>query len=210
MGTAPDESHAMGREATCTCDWNGAIAEVKALIEPPELILRGAMRRRIPMAELRQVRVAGDQLCFIHNGERIALRLGRFLAAKWADVLLKPPPTLAKKLGITAETNVRLIGKVDDPALEQALAAAKRTSTRNGDLILARVSTPDDLNLALAKTADALDRWTPIWFIFRKGTGHPINESLVRSTALAAGIVDTKVAAVSTTLTALRFVKRKS
>jgi hypothetical protein len=31
----------------------------------------------------------------------------------------------------------------------------------------------------------------------------------VRSTALATGIVDTKVAAVSSALTALRFVKRK-
>lgn len=104
------------------------------------------------------MRAQGDLLCFIHNGERVALQMGAAVAAKWADVLLKPLPTLAKKLGITAETNVRLIGKVDDPALEQALAAAKRTSTRNGDLILARVSTPDDLKLALAKTADALDR----------------------------------------------------
>lgn len=50
MGATPDESRAMGREATCTCDWNGIQAEVKALIEPPELILRGAIRRRIPIA----------------------------------------------------------------------------------------------------------------------------------------------------------------
>jgi hypothetical protein len=32
----------------------------------------------------------------------------------------------------------------------------------------------------------------------------------VRSTALATGIVDTKVAAVSSTLTGLRFVQRKN
>jgi hypothetical protein len=36
-----------------------------------------------------------------------------------------------------------------------------------------------------------------------------LNESLVRSTALAKGIVDTKVAAVSPALTGLRFIKRK-
>ena len=143
----------MGREASCTCDWNGAIAEVRALIEPPELILRGAIRRRIPIAELKHVRAESDLLCFIYHGEHVALRLGRSLATKWADALLKPSPTLAKKLGITAETTVRFIGKVDDPAIEQALAAAKKVSTRNGDLILARVQTPKDLNAALAKAA---------------------------------------------------------
>ena len=200
----------MGREATCTCDWNGAKAEVKALIEPPELILRGAMRRRIPIAEMKTVRAEGSVLCFIYNGERVTLQLEFAVAAKWAEALLKPPPTLAKKLGITAETNVRLIGKNDDPALEEALQVAKSVLPRNGDLILARVSTPDDLRAALAKAADALDRGTPIWFVYRKGTGHALNESLVRSTGLAVGIVDTKVAAVSATLTALRFVKRKS
>jgi len=40
----------MGREATCACDWGGAKTEVKALLEPPELILRGSLRNRIPIA----------------------------------------------------------------------------------------------------------------------------------------------------------------
>ncbi len=200
----------MGREATCICDWNGAMAEVRALIEPPELILRGAMRRRIPIAELKQVRAEDDLLRFVCRGERIALRLGPSVAAKWADALLKPPPSLAKKLGISSETTVRLIGKSDDPALDEALAQAKSVSTRIGGLILARVNTPSDLSAALAKTGDALELGTPIWLIYPKGPGHALNETLVRSTALAAGIVDTKVAAVSATLTALRFVKRKS
>jgi hypothetical protein len=49
----------------------------------------------------------------------------------------------------------------------------------------------------------------PIWFIYRKGPGHALNENLVRSRALDVGIVDTKVSAVSRDLTALRFVKRR-
>lgn len=200
----------MGREATCTCDWNGAKSEVKVLIEPPELVLRGPIQRRLPIGEIKQVRVEGNALSFAYEGARVALHLGSSVAAKWADALLKPPPTLAKKLGITAEATVRFIGKADDPALKHALAAAKHISTRNGDLILARVDTPAELNAALAKAAAAADRGTPIWFIYPKGPGHALNESLVRSTGLAAGIVDTKVAAVSATLTALRFAKRKS
>ncbi len=64
------------------------------------------------------------------------------MAAKWAEALLKPPPTLAKKLGITPETTVRMIGPVDDSALKGALAEAKDVSQRKGDLIVARVDTP--------------------------------------------------------------------
>lgn len=199
----------MGREATCTCAWNGATFQVKAIIEPPKLILRGAIRRRIPLAEMKQVRAEGDLLCFNHEGERVALRLGHAMAAKWVDALLKPPPSLAKKLGITPETSVWMIGKADDPAIDEALEAAKTVSTRNGNLILARVNTPKDLNTALAKSADALSQGIPIWLIYRKGASHPLNEGLVRATAFAAGVVDTKVAAVSATLTGLRFVKRR-
>jgi hypothetical protein len=37
-----------------------------------------------------------------------------------------------------------------------------------------------------------------------------LNENLVRETALATGIVDTKIAAVSAEFSALRFVKRRN
>ncbi len=103
-----------------------------------------------------------------------------------------------------------MIGEVDEKTLEKAISEAKEVTTRSGDLILARVDTPGELTAALMKSADDLSRGVPIWFIYPKGPGHALNENIVRSTALAAGIVDTKVAAVSSTLTALRFVKRKS
>ena len=200
----------MGREATCTCIWNGKKSTVKALIEPPELILRGELRRRLPIAQLQSVRAERDQLSFTMAGDSVTLSLGSAMAAKWADALLKPPPTLAKKLGITPETNVWMIGRSDDAALEAALAEAKSVSIRKGNLILARVNTPAELHSALIRAAHQLSTGTPIWFIYPKGSGHPLNETLVRTTALAAGIVDTKVASVSSTLTALRFVKRRS
>jgi len=105
---------------------------------------------------------------------------------------------------------VWLIGTADNDALESALAEAKKVSSQRGDLIIARVETPADLEAALAKCAEALAASVPIWLIYRKGPGHALNESLVRLTALAKGIVDTKVAAISPALTSLRFVKRKS
>ena len=200
----------MGREAQCTCVWNGAKSKVKALLEPPELILRGEMRRKVPFAKMKLVRADGSWVRFTFEGEAVALELGDGMAAKWFEALLKPPPTLAKKLGITPETTVRMIGPIDDSALKCALAEAKVVSGRKGDLILARVDTPVDLHAVLKTSADQLKAGVPIWFIYRKGPGHPLNENQVRETALATGIVDTKIAAVSAEFSALRFVKQRS
>jgi hypothetical protein len=199
----------MGREAVCTCDWNGKKSTVKALLEPPELIIRGETRRRLPYSKLEKVKADGEILRFTFEGEGVALSLGSAMAAKWADALLKPPPTLAKKLGISSETIVRIIGPADYPTLKKALADAKAISQRKGDLIVARVDTPADLHSALMKAEAQLAAGVPIWFVYLKGPGHPLNENLVRTTALATGIVDTKIAAVSAEFSALRFVKRR-
>jgi hypothetical protein len=182
---------------------------VKALLEPPELILRGDVRRRVPFAKMKRIAADAELLRFEIDKEPVALELGSAMAAKWADALLKPPPTLMKKLGITPETTVRMMGSVDDAALKSALAEAKAVSKSKGDLIIARVDTPADLKAALVRAAGQLNSGTPIWFIYRKGPGHPLNESQVRETALATGIVDTKIAAVSGEFSALRFVKRR-
>jgi hypothetical protein len=200
----------MGREAECACDWNGAKTKVKALIEPPELILRGELRRRIPFSAMQRVRADNDNLRFNFGGDQVSLLLGSALAIKWVEYLTAPPPSLAKKLGITADTIVRLIGEADDESIVEALASAKSTVTRGtGNLIVARVDTPEDLHRALKSAADQLTCGVPIWFIYPKGKGQVLTENGVRSTALATGIVDTKVAAVSSKLTALRFVKRR-
>ncbi len=200
----------MGREAMCRCVWGKTQQEVKALLEPPELIVRGELRRRVPFAKMRGVKADGDLLRFTFEGEPVALSLGKEMAAKWADALLKPPPILAKKLGITPDITVRVIGPVDDAELKVALADAKAVSQSKGDLILARVNSPVDLAAVLRKAASQLAAGIPIWFIYRKGPGHPLNENIVRATALATGIVDTKIAAVSAEFSALRFVKRRS
>lgn len=200
----------MGREATCTCVWNGKESKVKALLEPPELILRGDLRRRISIPKMQDVNADRDHLRFTIEGDSVALTLGSALAAKWAESLLKPPPALAKKLGITPATTVWMIGPDDDAGIKAALAEAKSVSHRTGDLIVARIDTPADLHSALKRASNKLASGTPIWFIYRKGPGHPLNENLVRTTALASGIVDTKVASVSPFFSALRFVKRKT
>jgi hypothetical protein len=199
----------MGREADCMCEWNGAFAPVKALLEPPELILRGGLRTRIPFAEMKQLAADGERLCFRFNKDKICLVLGKETAAKWAKALLTPPPSLAKKLGIAPAAAVRIIGKIDNDALAQALSESRMVARGVAEVIITIVNTSDELHGAFAKATDLLALGVPIWVVYRKGPGHAINESDVRSAGLAAGIVDVKVASVSPQLTALKFVKRK-
>lgn len=200
----------MGREAECEVVCNGSRARVKALIEPPELILRGELRRRLPLSTLKDVRAEGETLRFASGSETFFLAVGAAMAQNWVKLLTSPPPTLAKKLGISADTVVRMIGAVDDDALREALASAKRVADKNAELILARVNSKAELASALRSASKQLAARMPIWFIYPKGRGQALTENDVRSTALAAGIVDTKVAAVSSTLTGLRFVRRRN
>jgi hypothetical protein len=200
----------MGREANCICEWGGETARVKVLIEPPELILRGEIRRRLPFSELRQVRAKGDALRFKFGSDVVVLKLGAPTAEKWAKTILAPPPSLAKKLGITPESTVWVIGMVDDAALETALDEARTAARKGADVIVARVNTAAELARAFKSTAKETSAGVPIWIIYRKGPGHPIGEADVRSAGLAAGIVDVKVASVSPALTGLKFVRRKN
>jgi hypothetical protein len=200
----------MGREANCVCKWNGISARVKALLEPPELILRGEIRRRMPLTQLRQVRADHGALRFTFGEDDIALNLGASMAEKWAKAILAPPPSLAKKLGITAESTVWVIGEVDDAALEKAIGEAGVVARKGASIILARVNTKAELTRAFKSAAKETSDGVALWIVYRKGPGHAINESDVRGAGLAAGIVDVKVASVSAQLTALKFVKRKA
>jgi hypothetical protein len=196
------------------CEWNGEMARVKALIEPPELILRGEIRRRLPFSELRQLRAEGGALRFKYGRDNVTLKLETRTAENWAKAILTPPPSLAKKLGITPGSAVWMIGEVDDVALESALAEARRVVRKGAgvgaDVIVARVNSAAELARAFKTAAKRTSNGVPIWIVYRKGPGHAISESDVRGAGLAAGIVDVKVASVSPVMTGFKFVRRKN
>jgi hypothetical protein len=91
-----------------------------------------------------------------------------------------------------------------DESLALALAEAARISATDPDLIVASVDTPESLRVALRQARKQLMNAVPIWMVFPKGPGHPLNESVIRSALRASGMMDTKVASVSSELTALR------
>jgi hypothetical protein len=200
----------MGREANCECTFEGSTVKVKALLESAELILRGDIRMRIPFNALRNVRVQSENLCFNIDKHPMQLHLGAKAAESWAKKIKSPLPTLAHKLGISDKTVVRTIGTIADRALVSALDSAAFIREERPDLIISCVDTPETLAATLRTAKTQLAQSVPIWLVYRKGPGHPLNESAIRTCLRAQGLMDTKVASVSTELTALRFNRPKS
>jgi hypothetical protein len=198
----------MGREARCHARWGARSGEVTVLIEPPELIARGAFRARARLDALGEIRVEGGTLRCSAAGEQIELALGP-LAARWATALVAPPPSLAKKLGLKSTTRVQVEGEVDDDALAAALAEAKPASgAADTDVIVARIDEAAALASVLKAHARALARGVPLWVVYIKGKDGPLGESAIRTILRDRGFIDVKVASVSTRLTALQFVRR--
>jgi len=199
----------MGREAECICEWGAKSVTVRALLESGELVLRGAIRRKIPFSAMQQLRTEEGKLAFSFQGEEVLLLLGDATALKWCQVITAPPITLARKLGITPESFVWVLGETEDVELQAALATAKELGRNGADLIVAYVFSMEGLANLLGKTKAQLDKGVPLWVIYAKGKGHAVRESDIRSTARDIGLIDSKVASISATLTGLRFLMRK-
>jgi hypothetical protein len=137
-------------------------------------------------------------------------KTGKSSAPQSCKVTDAPPPSLARKLGITPDTKIKVIGQVDDESLRSALAEGQMVARGAADVIIARVNTRPELEGAFERSLKLVLDGAHLWIVYRKGKGHPINETDVRETGLAAGIVDVKIAFVSEALTGLKFVRRKT
>lgn len=195
----------MGRVANCHCRAGAENAPAKALLESTELILRGAVKRRYPLSTIAQVQVHGAELRFQSGGEAVALGLGADEAAAWARKLLKPPPSLAAKLGVGPDQPVFVLGAVRDPALAAALQGAVTDDAAQARQWLALLLAPAELQGLLQ--ALQLKPAPAVWAVYRKGPAAEPGDAQVRQTLRAAGYRDTKTSAVSDTLTATRYAR---
>jgi hypothetical protein len=196
----------MGREATCTCRWGADSGEVKVLLEADELIVRGAFRRSAPRAAIAGIEVDGDSLHFVADGEPVALALGPTQAARWRDAMLKATPTLTAKLGVGPGALAHFIGDCDDADLAAALAGSLTDDPAAASVLIARVDAPAALDAA--RRLHSLHHAVPLWVVYRKGAASPFGETAVRTAMRSHGYIDTKVAGVSATLTAAKFMFR--
>jgi hypothetical protein len=196
----------MGREAICTASWNGSTAEVKALLESTEIILRGDIKVRIARAGIAGVTAMGDDLIVDVSGTPLTLALGSAEAAKWAAALLKAPPTLAEKFGLTGDRRAYVLGIVDDEVLSAAIDGATAPTPAEADMIIAVMREETELGAALQAARTPAPR--PVWIVAGKGKFATVPDSTVRGFMREEGWIDTKTSAVSDRWTATRYSAR--
>lgn len=196
----------MGLEARCRCRWGGGSGEVKAILEAHELILRGDIKHRFPIVEISELRAKGDQLQFETSAGAFVLELGADQALRWAKKIAAPPPTLAKKLGVSSTSKIMVIGPIGDAALQAALKGAIATRGSNARLSLAVVH--DEKTLVRALHVHELHGvGATIWIVYEKGPKASFGEGPVRSIMRGAGYRDNKVCAVSDAFSATRYAR---
>ena len=198
----------MGLEAESELLSAGETIHVKALLESDALILRGAVKKTLPIIEISDPRAVDGQLLFEHKGTPYALGLPDGQAAKWVKKLTTEPPSLAAKLGIDAAHKAFVWGHPDE-ALTAALAGATTHMPSEAVVSLAVVTDPDDLAAALNVVSTALPQ-APVWIVYPKGARSTLPESAVRNHLRSLGWMDTKTCAVSETFTATRYNRPKS
>lgn len=117
--------------------------------------------------------------------------------------------SLFDKLGVVAEAHVALVGSHEETfaaALNARLAKAASLALRTRyDLIFLRIDTPRDL-IRVAIAATHLKPSGALWVFHPKGRDACPTDADVRSTGIAAGLVDNKISAYSDSHTATRFV----
>ena len=198
----------MGREANCTARVGTETEEVTALLESTTVVLRGAIKRKWDIAALQNLRIDGEELRFEVGEEAAALVLGEKEAGKWLKKLQTPPPTLAAKLGVSAENPALLIGPTIgtlDPALAEALAGGITTNLREARMLVAVLSNASELPRMAEFHADMICK--TVWVVHAKGPDADPSDALIRIAMRGWGYVDNKTSAVSDKLTATRWVR---
>ncbi|MBV8198841.1 MAG: hypothetical protein JO263_11960 [Candidatus Eremiobacteraeota bacterium] len=117
--------------------------------------------------------------------------------------------SLFEKLGVVANAHVALVGCHEETFttnLNARLAKSAALSLRTRyDIIFLRIDGPRDLP-RIPRAAVHLKLDGALWVFHPKGRGASPTDAEVRSTGLAAGLVDNKISAYSESHTATRFV----
>jgi hypothetical protein len=195
----------MGNESTCRIDIGSESAEAKALLETEELIVRGALKARIPFSDAKDVTGEGGVLRLRWNDREVRIHLGGD-AAKWAEKIRNPKSVL-DKLGIKPGQRVSVLGKLDEGFLEQLEARGvdlSKRARRDSDVILVAITHQKELT-RLEELRGSLAPAGALWVVRPKGDP-AISERDVMSAGKAAGLVDVKVVKFSPTHTAEKFV----
>ncbi len=195
----------MGQELACSVLSNGKSHRGKALLESNEILFRGDLRLKIPLAGIKKAEAREGKLNVRTKDALYVFDLGP-KAEKWRDRIAHPK-SLLDKLGVKPGDSVWLQGSFSVDFLadlkKQGAVISRGKSAAPSWIFLAADSVAD---LAKVKSAaGTLKNSAALWIVYRKGqksiTGHD-----VRGAGLRAGLTDIKVASFSATHSALKFV----
>ena len=197
----------MGKEAQVSAVLADGADQGRLQYEAPKLIFRGAVRRVFEGAALTGVRAEGSDLV-LADGSRFTL--GDKSAASWAHAIANPRTRL-DKIGVKSGMRVAMVGVADATfGDELAAAGAFVVSTLNElDMLFYAADSAEEL-ARVPRLVPAIADKGAFWIVSRKGKAATVKDIEVMAAARAAGLVDNKVVGFSETLTALRFVRRKS
>jgi hypothetical protein len=204
----------MGREARCRVHFQGKITEAKVLLETNEIVVRGDLKLKVPLAEARDVRAVDGRLSLSFGQGAVAFELGPD-AEKWARRIVAPPSRL-DKLGVKQGQKVLLLDATDARfagELAERTGARPLTHAQTGADVIFFEARAKKALAALPKLKGCLTDAGALWILRPKGDP-AISERDVMDAGRAAGLTDVKVVAFSEHLTAEKFVipvaKRKS
>ena len=190
----------MGQELECRMHYRRRTLAGKAYLETDFLLFRGEERVKIPLKDLKAVKVADGMLHLDFGGGPVRLELGA-AAEKWAAKILHPP-SRADKLGVKAGLSVRVVGEFEAEFLEEL--GGLDEARGKVDLVFFAAAAKKDL-ARMAKLMDGMKAAGALWVVYPKGVAG-IREMEVIEAGRAAGLKDVKVASFSASHTALKFV----
>jgi phage-related tail fiber protein len=197
----------MGREAKVVYRSGKDRAEVRAHLDSAALELTGGKKLKIALADVRKATAEGDALKVETKTEKFELELGAKETAAWAKKILNPP-TLADKLGVKAETKLLIVGErikdIDEAAPSADHAATLTAAKAKAATVVILTLVPETAAKQIAAAAKVLPKATALWLVYTKGT-KPNGDTII-ALARKAGLKDTKVARISETHAALRFI----
>jgi hypothetical protein len=124
----------MGREAICTCDWGGTVAEVKALLETSEIICAVEIRKRVAFKELKRCEgPERDRLHFKVATKRCSSILGSRQLRSGLQPLRARRPRSQKSLGLRRRVSCASLALFPTKRFRRRLAEAARIATKDAD-----------------------------------------------------------------------------
>jgi hypothetical protein len=207
----------MGYETKCAVRVKDASGIRRAesaavLLETDELIVRGEARVRVPRLEIERVSVRGGVVTVISPSAEVQLTVGADAAAKWRAKLEEAPKRLIDKLDVKPSAKVWLLHETDTELVsqirERAAAVSSGRSRTGCDVVFVRVDDAAQLD-RVDRAADAIVEAGAIWVVHPKGkTG--VADTTIFARAKSLGLVYTKVARISETLSAEKLVRPRS